>query len=171
MLKQVLNSSLTFFKTAKNFTKDVDPEKDIFTPVEIETLSNVIASTEKWLNDEIEAQNALPRNEPVRLTVKLISEKMNTVDREMKYLVNKLKIWKPKILQDSLKKLKDLKDLNATKVEKDEGGEEIQMDSEEQTIDQPESSSDFKEAPETEENIIEATETVNEDVEAPHSEL
>lgn len=173
MLKKVLDSSSTFLLTAKNFTKEIDPEKEVFTAVEIATLEKVIVSTGQWLDDEVVAQNALPKNEPVRLTVKSISDKMSIVDREVKYLVNKLKIWKPKILQESLKKLKDL---NATKLEKEESAEDIKMDSEEQVVDQPnvdeqETTSDFKETVEDEENLIEPTETNNDDVQTPHSEL
>lgn len=172
MLNNILNTSSSFLKTARNFSKEVDPEKDIFTAVEIASLEKIITNTEKWLVEEVEAQNNLAKNQAVRLTVKLLSEKMSLVDREVKYLVNKMKIWKPKIIEDSLKKLKNL---NATKVEKNDtvdGVEDIKMDSDEQ-VDQPEvvetetdGNADFKEIPE---NIIEATETNKDD--KKHSEL
>lgn len=41
-------------------------------------------------------QEAIKKSEPVILTVRSLSEKMAVLDREVKYLVNKLKIWKPK---------------------------------------------------------------------------
>lgn len=162
MLNKVLNSSSSFLSTARNFSKEVDPEKDIFTAVEIASLEKVIVTTETWLGEEIEAQKNLARNQPVRLTVKLLTEKMSIVDREVKYLVNKMKIWKPKIIEDSLKKLKDT--LKAEKNDTTDGAEDIKMDSDEQ-VDTPDveadGNSDFKEVPETVENIIEATETNN----------
>ncbi len=171
MLNKVLNSSTTFLSTARNFSKEVDPEKDIFTAVEIASLDKIITTTQTWLVEETEAQNNLARNQPVRLTVKLISEKMSIVDREVKYLVNKMKIWKPKIVEDSLKKLKDL---NGTKVEKNntaDGVEDIKLDGDEQ-IETPDtdSNADFKEATETLENIIEPTETNKDDTDE-HTEL
>ncbi|KAG4073249.1 hypothetical protein HA402_008595 [Bradysia odoriphaga] len=169
MLNQVLNGSSSFLLTAKNFTKEVDPDKDIFTAVEIASLEKIITSTQAWLVEELEAQKNLARNEPVRLTVKLISEKMTSVDREVKYLVNKMKIWKPKIVEDSLKKLKDL---NATKVERNETAEDggDQIETPEVVDTETDGNSDFKEASEDSENIIKATETNNENVEQ-HTEL
>lgn len=35
-------------------------------------------------------------NEPVKYKVRHISNKMELLDREIKYLINKIKIWKPK---------------------------------------------------------------------------
>ncbi|XP_037041018.1 hypoxia up-regulated protein 1 isoform X2 [Bradysia coprophila] len=169
MLNQVLNGSSSFLLTAKNFTKEVDPEKDIFTAVEIASLEKIITTTQAWLVEELEAQNVLARNQPVRLTVKSISEKMASVDREVKYLVNKMKIWKPKIVEDSLKKLKDL---NATKVERNETAEDggDQIETPEVVDTETDGNADFKEASEDFENIIKATETNNENDEQ-HSEL
>lgn len=37
-----------------------------------------------------------PLNEPVKYKVRHISNKMELLDREIKYLINKIKIWKPK---------------------------------------------------------------------------
>jgi len=169
MLNQVLNGSSSFLLTAKNFTKDVDPDKDIFTAVEIASLEKIIASTEAWMTEEVEAQNNLARNQPVRLTVKSISEKMASVDREVKYLVNKMKIWKPKIVEDSLKKLKDL---NATKVERNEtaedGGDQIEIPDIAEAADS-DGNPEFKEASEDSENIIDATASNGDDEQ--HTEL
>lgn len=94
--KDVLNNSRTFLENAKNFTKDVNPEKDIFTDVEIKVLSKTIEDVEKWVAEMTEEQNKLKKHEDVKLTVKSVTEKMSEVDREVKYLLNKLKIWRPK---------------------------------------------------------------------------
>lgn len=94
--KGVLNNSRTFLENAKNFTKDVNPEKDIFTDVEINVLTKTIEDVEKWVVEMTEEQNKLKKHEEVKLTVKSITEKMSEVDREVKYLLNKLKIWRPK---------------------------------------------------------------------------
>ncbi|XP_053671695.1 hypoxia up-regulated protein 1 [Anopheles nili] len=96
-LKQMINGSEAFLHNARNLTKDVNPEKDVFTPVEIETLEKAIRSTIEWRDTEVAEQKKLARNAPVRLTVKDITDHMATLDREVKYLVNKLKLWRPKV--------------------------------------------------------------------------
>ncbi|XP_035774957.1 hypoxia up-regulated protein 1-like [Anopheles albimanus] len=96
-LKQMINGSEAFLRNAKNFTKDVNPEKDVFTVVEIETLEKAIRSTIEWRDTEVAEQEKQPRNAPVRLTVKDITDRMAMLDREVKYLVNKLKLWRPKV--------------------------------------------------------------------------
>ncbi|KAF2899628.1 hypothetical protein ILUMI_06537 [Ignelater luminosus] len=95
-LRSMLNGSNHFLESAKNLTKSTNPEKDIFTDVEIEMLQKVINETQDWMDKMVEDQEKIKKSEPVKLTVKLISEKMAMLDREVKYLVNKLKIWKPK---------------------------------------------------------------------------
>ncbi|CAH0625628.1 unnamed protein product [Chrysodeixis includens] len=95
-LRSMLNNSKEFLKMSKNFTKDANPEKDVFTDVEINLLEKKIEDTESWLKTSIKEQNALKKNEDIKLTVESIREKMANLDREMKYLLNKLKIWRPK---------------------------------------------------------------------------
>uniref|UniRef100_U5EW42 Hypoxia up-regulated protein 1 n=1 Tax=Corethrella appendiculata TaxID=1370023 RepID=U5EW42_9DIPT len=96
-LKSMINGSEMFYNSAKNLTKDQNPEKDVFKQTEIDNLEKVIKETKQWRDTEIEEQNKLSKNEPVRLTVKAITDKMALLDREVKYLVNKLKSWKPKV--------------------------------------------------------------------------
>ncbi|XP_075977415.1 hypoxia up-regulated Grp170 co-chaperone protein [Anticarsia gemmatalis] len=95
-VRNMLNSSKEFLKMAKNFTKEVNPDKDIFTDVEIGTLEKKIVETEKWVDKSIQEQDALKKNDDIKLTVESIREKMALLDREMKYLLNKMKIWRPK---------------------------------------------------------------------------
>ncbi|XP_049875335.1 hypoxia up-regulated protein 1 [Pectinophora gossypiella] len=95
-IKNMLNSSNEFLKMAKNFTKEANPEKDIYTDVEIEVLEKKIAETQNWLKKSIKEQDALKKNEEIKLTIDSIREKMASLDREVKYLVNKMKIWRPK---------------------------------------------------------------------------
>lgn len=95
-LDGMIDGAKKFFESAKNLTKDTNPEKDVFTQVEIDSLSKVISETVDWKKTETKAQNKLKRYEVVRLTVKDITDKMSLLDREVKYLVNKIKIWKPK---------------------------------------------------------------------------
>ncbi|XP_053608904.1 hypoxia up-regulated protein 1 [Plodia interpunctella] len=95
-MRSMLNNSNEFLKMAKNFTKEVNTDKDIFTEVEISVLENKIIETETWLNKSIEEQDALKKNEDVKLTIESLREKMQGLDREVKYLLSKMKIWRPK---------------------------------------------------------------------------
>ncbi|XP_052749621.1 hypoxia up-regulated protein 1 isoform X2 [Galleria mellonella] len=95
-IRNMLNNSQEFLKMAKNYTKEVNSEKDIFTDVEIEVLETKIVETETWLNKSIDEQEAAKKNEDIKLTVESIREKMKNLDREVKYLINKMKIWRPK---------------------------------------------------------------------------
>ncbi|CAG9788320.1 unnamed protein product [Diatraea saccharalis] len=95
-IRNMLNSSQEFLKMAKNFTKESNSERDVFTEVEIEVLEKKIIETETWVNKSIAEQEALKKNEDIKLTVESIREKMSNLDREVKYLLNKMKIWRPK---------------------------------------------------------------------------
>ncbi|CAK1582611.1 unnamed protein product [Parnassius mnemosyne] len=95
-IRSMLNSSQEFLKMAKNYTKEANSERDVFTDVEIGVLEKKIDETESWLNKSIEEQNQLKKNDDIKLTVDSIREKMSNLDREVKYLVNKMKIWRPK---------------------------------------------------------------------------
>ncbi|XP_022219060.1 hypoxia up-regulated protein 1 [Drosophila obscura] len=96
-LKGMLDGAEKFLVTARNLTKDTNPEKDVYTQVEIDTLAKAIEESSAWLKTETAAQKKLPRNADIRLSVKEITAKMSLLDREVKYLVNKIKIWKPKV--------------------------------------------------------------------------
>lgn len=94
-LAGMINGSEHFLATARNLTKD--PEKgDVFTEKEVEDLAKAIQDVIEWRDKEVEAQDNLPRNAPVKLTVKQLTDKMAFLDREVKYLVNKIKRWRPK---------------------------------------------------------------------------
>ncbi|KAI4462648.1 hsc70cb isoform g-related [Holotrichia oblita] len=155
-LHSMLNGSKNFLESARNLTKSNNPEKDVFTDVEIETLEKIIRETEEWRDKETEEQNKIEKHEPVKLTVKMISEKMAALDREVKYLVNKIKFWKPKKTEKS----KDEKKND----DKKEGGEEL----DEKDIDGSGEKEETVEEPPTEEETedIPETTTPEEDIEA-----
>lgn len=95
-LNSMLNHSRHFLNNAKNLTKTSNLEKDIFTDQEVESLEKIITETEDWKEKQIQEQNKLKNFEPVKLTVRSITDKMGALDREVKYLVNKIKLWRPK---------------------------------------------------------------------------
>lgn len=90
-LSEMLNISQLFMHSARN----VSEEDQIFTEVEMKTLENLIAETKQWLRDSIKEQNAIPLSESPKLTVKLLGEKVATLDREVKYLINKARFAQP----------------------------------------------------------------------------
>ncbi|RZC35188.1 HSP70 and/or Trypan PARP domain containing protein [Asbolus verrucosus] len=134
-LNSMLNHSSHFLINAKNLTKTTNPEKDIFTDVEVESLEKLIKETEEWKEKTIEEQNKLKKYEPIRLTVRSITEKMAALDREVKYLVNKIKLWRPK----KVEKPKEEKEEVEKKQEEEEkpAEEEAKVTEEENTIETP----------------------------------
>ncbi|GAB6024272.1 hypothetical protein CHUAL_008965 [Chamberlinius hualienensis] len=91
-LKDMLNGSEYFYKQAANLTED----EQYFTQVELETLNKLITETKEWANDKEEEQNKLELFKNPVLTVSQIVEKMQAIDREVKYLINKAKTAKSK---------------------------------------------------------------------------
>nr|XP_016939206.1 hypoxia up-regulated protein 1 [Drosophila suzukii]XP_016939207.1 hypoxia up-regulated protein 1 [Drosophila suzukii]XP_036676745.1 hypoxia up-regulated protein 1 [Drosophila suzukii] len=164
-LKGMIDGAEKFLITGRNLTKDTNPEKDVFSQVEIEMLEKVITETNVWLKTETAAQKKLAKNADIRLTVKDITDKMSLLDREVKYLVNKIKIWKPKVKPAAEKDKKKEEEVVAsgsgdgTKAE-----EEAEAKAEEQQ-EQPE-----KEQQEPVEEIT-PTPTEEEEAKTPHSEL
>lgn len=106
-LAKQIDGAKGFLNVAKNLTKETNPEKDIFTTVEVETLAKVINETQTWSLAEQAAQIKLKKYEPIRLTVKSITDRMALLDREVKYLMSKLKFWQPKVVPKKEKKAKN----------------------------------------------------------------
>lgn len=137
----LLNASNVFLNNMKN-SNTVD---QIFTVVELETLEKIINDTQVIYNSSnkylvtstieyiiikllfqeyhatvVKITAETPLYETVKYKVRDIANKMALLDREIKYLVNKAKIWKPK------------QDANATQSDKviDETSKGNQTDSE-----------------------------------------
>ncbi|XP_067011480.2 hypoxia up-regulated protein 1 isoform X2 [Anabrus simplex] len=115
-LNMVLNASTHFLASARNMTTEA--ADGLFTPVELETLEKVLRETEEWKAKMEEEQAAQKLSENPKLTVKAILEKTAQLDREVKYLVNKAKIWKPK-------KSKEGKDKESSKNDTEEAAETV----------------------------------------------
>ena len=88
-LREHLNLSSDLLSRMKNVSSDLQ----IFTDVEISSLEKLIYSTEEWLNTTKEAQSLTPA--PVLLSADL-EERIRSLEREVMYLLNKLKMHKPK---------------------------------------------------------------------------
>lgn len=74
---------------------------------------------QKWGEEHVAEQNALPLSETPKLTVKQIGEKVANLDREVKYLLNKARFAQP--LKKKENKEKETKS-NETSQNKTESG-------------------------------------------------
>uniref|UniRef100_A0A0R3S038 Hypoxia up-regulated protein 1 n=1 Tax=Elaeophora elaphi TaxID=1147741 RepID=A0A0R3S038_9BILA len=90
-LISMFNHTEMFLLFAQNLT-----EAEVFTEVEINTLSNLLDGTKSWLAAKMELQNKLKPTDSPALTVSEGKEKLMSLDREVKYLLNKMKFSKPK---------------------------------------------------------------------------
>uniref|UniRef100_A0A1W7R800 Hypoxia up-regulated protein 1 n=1 Tax=Aedes albopictus TaxID=7160 RepID=A0A1W7R800_AEDAL len=166
-LKKMIEGADGFLDKARNFTKEGNPEKDVFTQVEIDTLERVIKETIEWEKVEVQEQKKIARNEPVRLTVKDITDKMALLDREVKYLVNKLKLWRPKVKPTPPPKVEK----NTSKEEDEQNTEEVVAE-EEQVIEETPNQSEGEATPSSEDGEeIKPSKTEEPSDEDQHTEL
>lgn len=170
-----------FLASARNITQDPE-KKDVFTEKEINDLEKAIQEVTEWRDKEVAVQEKLAKNEPVKLTVKHLTDKMAFLDREVKYLVNKIKRWRPKEKPKEKKTKNETATNNATEETQEEVPppkedsklkEEEKVDTEEKvadTIDEP-AILEQKEKDEKEDAKVEPTETDKQDKEEEHTEL
>ncbi|XP_011252679.1 hypoxia up-regulated protein 1 isoform X1 [Camponotus floridanus] len=88
----LLNNSKTFLENMRNLSSTTE----IITPVEVETLEKVINETQDYYETILKHFAETSLNEPVKYKIRHILSKMELLDREIKYLLNKVKIWRPK---------------------------------------------------------------------------
>merc|ERR1739842_97909 len=91
-LNDMINGSSAFLHKAM----EAPTEERLFTDADVKSMDKLIIDTQKWLEEKEDAQADVPLNEPPKLTLHSIGEKMGALDREIKYLVNKAKIAKAK---------------------------------------------------------------------------
>lgn len=111
------------------------PEDDsIFTKVELETLEKLIKETKEWKSEQETIQAKTPPYETPKLTMKGIFEKIQGLDRETKYLMNKARYAPPKKVK---KEEKPEEKIDEVKEEK-EAEEVVVEDSEEKPLEKTE---------------------------------
>lgn len=145
---QLLNVSSVFLESMKKA-----PATDgVFTTIEIETLEKMINETKEYHNTVVKTIEETKLNEPVKYKVRDIANKMALLDREMKYLLNKLKIWKPKVevgKNDENKTESTSKNATEDVKESSQEGEQVEIPTEEQ---QEEESNEEESSTVTEDN-------------------
>ncbi|XP_050433030.1 hypoxia up-regulated protein 1 [Adelges cooleyi] len=102
-LDKALNNSKMFLEGVRNTTLENTP----FTQVEIDTLQKLINDISSWKNKQVAEQEKLPKSSDPVLTVQSITLKHSSIEREMRYLMNKFTSWKPKKKEEP--KVKDVK--------------------------------------------------------------
>ena len=80
---------------SKNLS-DTTPDDPVFTAVELQTLEKLNADTRAWIQLVTENQKKKSDHETAAFSVAEVETKIADLDREIKYLINKAKIHKPK---------------------------------------------------------------------------
>ncbi|XP_030745877.1 hypoxia up-regulated protein 1 [Sitophilus oryzae] len=158
-LQSLLNHSTTFLKKAQNLTETTNPERDVFKDSEVADLEKVIKDTIDWRDKAVKDQEALKKSEAPKLTIKHIMDKMGALDREVKYLINKLKYYRPKKVDKPEGPSGSGDNSTAEEVKVEEGNENV-----EETVETPE---DGEQATEN----INPSKSDNESDKDSHSEL
>lgn len=82
-LNNMLNASEVYLSAITGL------QDQVFTPIEIETLSRMINETKDWQAEQVRIQEQTPLHEAPKVTLRMIFEKIQLLDRETKYLLNK----------------------------------------------------------------------------------
>ncbi|XP_037278905.2 hypoxia up-regulated Grp170 co-chaperone protein isoform X2 [Rhipicephalus microplus] len=82
-LNNMLNASEVYLSAITGL------QDQVFTVVEIETLSRIINETKDWQTEHVTLQEQTPLHETPKLTLRMIFDKIQILDRETKYLLNK----------------------------------------------------------------------------------
>lgn len=181
-LKNMVNTSQTFYGKAVNSTSVVD---GYFTQDELDGLGKLLNETTKWIDDAEKKMLEEPKHQMPTVTAGTIAMKGISLDREVKYLVNKARIGKSKAdAEAAAKAAKEKADAEKAKKKKaKEEAKKAKAANATETDDATEKSSDGEEkaetkteedaaATETEESTQEEevkTETTDETVEDPSS--
>ena len=96
---------------------DSTPDDPVFTAVELQTLEKLNAETRAWIQLVTENQKQKKDHETPAFTTSEVETKMADLDREIKYLINKAKIHKPKPKAENPKEESKPKEEEAPKTE------------------------------------------------------
>ncbi|XP_062392611.1 hypoxia up-regulated protein 1 isoform X1 [Sardina pilchardus] len=166
-----LNQSAFFLKSAK-----LIPEADqIFTEVELKTLEKVLNETTTWKNQTVaEQEKRSPSEKPVLLS-KDIDAKISLLDREVNYLLNKMKFTKPKPKPKPKEKngtsseSSKANSSSTTTDDKPEAGEEVNPAEEVNPVEEPPAADKEETATESEAQTPEETTTTTDQPEDSNS--
>lgn len=105
-LNNALNASDVFFNSMKNLSiiknETGTDDGNLFSEVELKSLETLIKETKEWKENSEKEQNQLKKSDTIVLPVRIIVEKIRALEREVRYLDNKSRLW-----MASLNKKKD----------------------------------------------------------------
>merc|ERR1712168_277280 len=84
-LRQSINSSNVFLEKSKEY---------LFKEKELDSLKKKIAEVEKWRDDKLAEQAGTPLSEMPKLTVSMIKSKIQDLDSEVQFLIQKARMLK-----------------------------------------------------------------------------
>merc|ERR1740137_454966 len=90
MLRQSINSSNVFLEKSKQKVGD----DGLFKEKELDSLKKKIAEVEKWRDGKLVEQEKTPLSEMPKLTVSMIKSKMQDLDSEVQFLIQKARMVK-----------------------------------------------------------------------------
>merc|ERR1712241_173371 len=99
-LDKTIESTVKFHTMALNQTGD----KGYFSETELQGLQDKLTEVQKWREQSVSEQDEQPKQEMPKLTVSAVLEKAQTLEFEVKYLVNKAKMAKRKAEEEAIKK-------------------------------------------------------------------
>ncbi|CAG7836274.1 unnamed protein product [Allacma fusca] len=102
-LDKMINISQGFLESSKNVPED----QQYFTEVEVTTLDKLLTETLEWRDKKLKEQEKTPLTQAPALTVRMIAEKLDALDREVKYMVNKARVNKLKKQREEETKAKE----------------------------------------------------------------
>jgi hypoxia up-regulated 1 len=78
-MDKMLNISIGFLESSKLLPED----QQYFTEVEVKTLDKLVKETLEWRAKHLDEQEATPLSQAPVLTVRMIAEKIDSLDREV----------------------------------------------------------------------------------------
>merc|ERR1711874_524225 len=91
-LRQSINSSNVFLEKSKK--KIATDDEGLFKEKELDSLKKKIAEVEKWRDDKLAEQAETPLSEMPKLTVSMIKSKIQDLDSEVQFLIQKARMLK-----------------------------------------------------------------------------
>jgi len=111
--KHALNVSNHFMKKLK----DAPADEKYLDDDDIDSLETLLTDNQSWLDKKTAEQDKNPLHEKPVFTIKSVADKMASMDREVKFLVNKAKLNRTKRLKELADKLKEFDKKAANKTD------------------------------------------------------
>merc|ERR1711992_329864 len=130
----------------KSKKKSEIPDEGIFTSKELELLEKKIGEVEKWRDDKLEEQTAMPLSEMPKLTVSMIKSKIQDLDSEVQLLIGKARMIRAE-RERAKRKAEEEKKKEEEKAKKDKKKKKKEKDGDKEKKEKEETQEETTEAP------------------------